>query len=130
MSGSTEVQPPTRGPAVDRISASDMAISTPLACALPDEQAAPADTITPSRSSIITCMSDGKPAVTAHSTPGRRGAASPAITAPSAFSRSAAASRHTACPAACGRSRRAASAAAPKPARPETFSVPGRRPCS
>ena len=63
-----------------------MAASTWLALTLPDEQAEPALTITPARSSRHELQFARKPGAATHRVLGRRGAASPMTTAPAAFS--------------------------------------------
>src|SRR3954451_382393 len=109
-----------------------IALSTWLGPTLPDEQAAPALTITPSRSSAMICVSEATPGSASAVVLGRRGAAAP-ITSASGTAFSAAVSRrsrnrrtwpYSAKPA------RAESAAAAKPAMPGRFSVPARRPRS
>src|SRR5690606_15990549 len=98
-----------------------MAVRTPLGLTLPEEQAEPAEIITPARSRAITCREEAQPRAATHRVLGKRGAPSPTTTAPAAFSRAAAASRQAAWTAGLSRSRRAAAAAAAKPAIPETF---------
>jgi hypothetical protein len=74
-----------------------MALSTWLGVTLPDEQAAPAETMTPSRSSAITWRSESKPGVANDSTLGSRFAAAPkTVMLASRISRACAASRQAA----------------------------------
>src|SRR5581483_10793749 len=86
---------------------SPIACSTWLGPTLPEEQAAPALTITPARSSAITWVSAAMPGSAIAEVFGRRGAAAPTTTAASPCS-----------------------ATAPNPAMPARFSLPARRPRS
>ncbi len=122
--------------ALDAVASSKpMASSTRLAFfTLPDEQAEPALTAKPARSICITCVSPAQPGTAKHEVLGRRGAPLPikmrSGAADSRRSSSASRSCETRPQTPSSRSRRAASAAAPKPAMPTTFSVPERRPPS
>ncbi|MNU81519.1 hypothetical protein D3C71_711820 [compost metagenome] len=97
---------------------------------LPDEQAEPAETMTPTRSRVINCCGLSQPSTAMNRVLGRRGAAPPMMVAPAALTLASAASRQAACARAASRSRAAQSAAAPNPVMPGTFSVPARRPRS
>ena len=114
--------------------ATPIASSTGLRRTLPDEQAAPALTITPARSSAITCVAAGN---AGHGDAERVGQArhaagedhAPRARWPEAGARPRRAS--AAMRGAIGdRERRQRGAAAPKPTMPATFSVPARRPRS
>ena len=105
-----------------------IAASTWLGATLPDEQAEPDETATPSRSSAITSVSAAIPSTPTQSVCGSRGAPAPKTVAAgrSPAIAAASASRQPAQPSALARSPRAAAAAAPKPAIAATFSVPAR----
>jgi hypothetical protein len=93
----------------------------------PDEQAAPALTAKPARSSAMTWVSLATPGNAMQVVLATRGAAAPKIRAPGALARSAS-SRRSRSAATRARSdspaAMTAAAAAPKPAMPATFSVP------
>ena len=74
---------------------SPIAASTWLGPTLPDEQAAPALTMTPSRSSAMTCVSAATPGIASAVVFGKRGTAAP-MTSASGTAASAAASRRRA----------------------------------
>ena len=68
--------------------ATPIASSTWLRVTLPDEQAEPALTITPARSSAITCVDDATPGIAIESVFGRRGASAPNTAASGASAQS------------------------------------------
>src|SRR5206468_3494094 len=106
-----------------------IARSTCEGLSLPEEQAAPALTATPARSSAITWVSLDSPGRPRQLVLGRRGPAAPNTRAsgrPASALRSSR-SRHRASRPASSSSPAATTAAAPKAAMPGAFSVPARR---
>ena len=111
--------------------ATPMAARTCEGATFPDEQAAPEDTATPSRSKAMTAVSAFMPGTENSVVLGSRAASAPKMTAFGAMALIPASSRSrsTAIRAAsAAQPSRTASAAAPKPAMPATFSVPARAP--
>ena len=120
----------TRKAAFAKSGATPIAPSTRLERTLPDEQAAPELTATPSRSMAITAVSAVIPASAKFEVFGKRGAVAPNTTASfgnADSKRSRIALTRAASPA---RSFCAHSTATAKPTRAAPFSVPGRRPRS
>src|SRR5262245_28034231 len=127
------------GPVLTRTAARASCGGTPIAastwdgCTLPEEQAAPEDTATPSRSKAMTAVSAFMPGTANRVVFGSRSTPAPKMTT-SGVAALRAVSRRSRSPAVCAlsaaRPARAAAAAAPKPAMPATFSVPARTPRS
>ena len=124
-------------PRLTRTAPRAMAGSTPMAAStcdgwtFPDEQAAPEDTETPSRSKAMMAVSAFAPGRAKSVVLGSRSAPTPTMTAAGVAVRSPASSPSRSSPmraASASRVRRAAEAAAPNPAIAATFSVPARAP--
>ena len=107
-----------------------IAVITWLSLTLPEEQAAPALTQKPARSSIITAFWAGKPGKYKADVLARRGALLPitSIWGQAVMISFSALSRQIVCDAVAALSQ--AASAAPKPAMPGRFSVPARLFCS
>jgi hypothetical protein len=115
----TRIAWPASGP-------SPIAVKTWLTATLPELQAAPALTATPSRSSAITCASARTPGSARHVVLASRSAPPPQTSAPTAVAATSAASRSGA----RGTAVTATAAAAAKPAIAGRGGVPPRRPRS
>src|SRR5262245_6058422 len=127
------------GPRLTRTAARASCGGAPIAAStwdgwtLPEEQAAPEDTATPSRSKAMTAVSAFMPGTANRVVFGSRSTPAPKMTT-SGVAACSAVSRRSRSAAVCAlsaaREARAAVAAAPKPAMPATFSVPARTPRS